>query len=105
GLVSPTIRTVYAIAAALDVSPAEVIDPGGARQGGSESPYILRNAQQPRVLDSNGVVKILASPSEQDRYKAYMVRVDPGGTSGDEAYAHAGEEVGYVVKGSFSLQI
>lgn len=105
GLVSPTIRTVYAIAAALDVSPAEIIDPSGARQGGSESPYFLRRAHQPKVLDTNGVVKILASPSEQDRYKAYLVQVEPGGSSGDEAYAHAGEEVGYVVKGTFSLQI
>lgn len=105
GLVSPTIRTVYLIANALDVAPAEIIDPIGARQSSSESPYLLRKALQPKVLDTNGVVKILATPSEQDRYKAYVVRIEPEGSSGDDAYAHAGDEVGIVIKGTFSLQI
>ncbi|MCB5410715.1 helix-turn-helix domain-containing protein [Pseudogemmobacter faecipullorum] len=105
GLVSPTIRTVYAIAAALEVAPAEIIDPGGARQAGGESPYFLRRAHQPKVLDTNGVIKLLASPSEQDRYKAYVVSIEPGGSSGDDSYAHSGDEIGYVMKGTFSLQI
>lgn len=105
GLVSPTIRTVYAITDALGVTPASIFDPDGAQSRGAESPYIVRRAAQPQVLDSNGVRKILASPSEQDRYKAYFVHIEPGGTSGDDSYAHNGEEVGYVMKGTFSLHL
>ncbi|NPD16794.1 cupin domain-containing protein [Xinfangfangia sp. D13-10-4-6] len=104
GLVSPTIRTVYAIASALGVSPAAVIDPDSASVG-TESPYIARAASQPQLIDANGVRKILASPTGQGRYKAYLMTLQPGGSSGEDAYIHAGDEVGYVLRGSFSLEI
>lgn len=105
GLVSPTIRTVYAIANALGVAPAAIIDPAGVEDSASESPYVARRARQPQVLDANGVLKILASPPEQGRYRAYRVRIEPGGSSGEDGYAHKGDEIGYVIRGNFSLQV
>ena len=105
GIVSPTIRTVYSIANVLDVSPARIIDPEGADATGVESPYIVRAGQQPEVLNANGVVKLLSTPKGQERYKGYQVTIAAGGSSGDESYAHDGEEMGIVTSGSFSLQI
>ena len=104
GIVSPTIRTLYSIASVLGMSPARIIDPEGA-MAGAESPYIMRAGQQPEVVNANGVVKLLTTPAGQDRYKGYNVLIRAGGSSGDESYAHDGDEMGVVISGSFSLQI
>ncbi|RBP95618.1 XRE family transcriptional regulator [Rhodobacter sp. 140A] len=106
GLVSPTVRTIYAIAGVLGISPASVIDPVGAQAAAPEdSPFIVRRTAQPKVLDTNGVTKLLATPIGHSRYKGYVVTIAPGGSSGENSYAHEGEEVGVVTAGSFSLQI
>lgn len=106
GLVSPTVRTIYAIAGVLGISPASVIDPIGAQAAAPEdSPFIVRRPVQPKVLDTNGVTKLLATPVGHPRYKGYVVTIAPGGSSGENSYAHEGEEVGVVIAGSFSLQI
>jgi transcriptional regulator with XRE-family HTH domain len=105
GIVSPTIRTVYSIASVLEISPAGIIDPEGTQAAGAESPYISRASLHREVLNANGVIKLLSTPSGQDRYKGYRVTIKAGGSSGDESYAHNGEEMGFVLQGSFSLQI
>jgi transcriptional regulator with XRE-family HTH domain len=105
GIVSPTIRTVYSIASVLGISPAGIIDPEGTQAAGTESPYISRAGLHREVLNANGVTKLLSTPGGQDRYKGYRVSIKAGGSSGDESYSHKGEEMGFVLQGSFSLQI
>jgi len=105
GLVSPTIRTVYSVATVLGVSPGWIIDPDGAGDHAQEDGYVVRATRRRKILDSNGVVKHLATPEAQHRYKAFVVTTLPGGSSGGDQYTHAGEELGIVIEGSLVLEI
>lgn len=105
GLVSPTVRTLYTIAGVLRMPPAQLIDPAGYGLPTRASPYVLRAADQEVVIDAGGVHKLLASPAISQAMKCFVVTVHPGGSTGAEAYSHTGEELGYVVSGSFSLEI
>lgn len=105
GLVSPTVRTLYTIADVLGMSPAQLIDPEGFASASRANPYVLRASDQPEVLNAGGIVKRRASPELIEKIKSFAVRIAPGGSSGDEFYTHSGEELGYVVSGSFTLQI
>lgn len=105
GLVSPTIRTVYSVATVLGVSPGWIIDPDGTGDPSPDGDYVVRATRSRKVLDSNGVMKHLATPEAQHRYKAFVVTVRPGGSSGSEQYTHAGEEVGIVLAGSLVLEL
>ncbi len=105
GLVSPTVRTIYSVATALGVSPAWIIDPESAAEQNPDGDYIVRASRRSLVIDSNGVVKHLATPETERRYKGFIVTVAAGGSSGDEQYTHAGEEIGIVLSGSIVLEI
>lgn len=105
GLVSPTIRTVYSVATALDVPPAWIIDPASAGNWTSGEEYVVRAARRTEVLNSNGVIKHLATPDSEQRYKAFVVTVRPGGSSGDEQYTHSGEEIGFVISGTITIEV
>lgn len=105
GLVSPTVRTLYTIADVLSMSPAQLIDPQGFAAAARANPYVLRGGEQPEVLNAGGVIKHRASPELIETMKSFAVRIIPGGSSGDECYTHSGEELGYVISGSFTLQI
>lgn len=105
GLVSPTVRTLYTIAEVLSMSPAQLIDPDGFAAAVRANPYILRADEQPEILNVGGIVKRRASPEIIETMKSFIVRITPGGSSGEEAYTHSGEELGLVISGSFTLQI
>ncbi|MHC5232932.1 cupin domain-containing protein [Brucella sp. LJL56] len=105
GLVSPTVRTLYTIADVLSMSPAQLIDPQGFAAAARANPYVLRGGEQPEVLNAGGIIKHRASPELIETMKSFSVRIIPGGSSGEECYTHSGEELGYVISGSFTLQI
>ncbi|MCF7673307.1 cupin domain-containing protein [Bacillus subtilis] len=105
GMVSPTVRTLYTIADVLSMSPAQLIDPEGFATAARTNPYVLRMAEQPEIINAGGVIKKRASPEIIESFKSFLVRIVPAGSSGDECYTHSGEELGYVISGSFTLQI
>lgn len=105
GIVSPTVRTLYTIAGVLSLSPAQLIDPEGFASAVRTNPYVLPMEDQPEILNAGGIIKKRASPESIESFKSYLVKILPDGSSGDEAYTHAGEELGYVISGSFTLQI
>lgn len=105
GLVSPTVRTLYTIAEVLGLSPAQLIDPEGFASAVRANPFVLRSSEQAEVLNAGGIVKHRASPELIESMKSFVVRIAPRGSTGEECYSHSGEELGYVVSGSFTLQI
>ncbi|MFT3690810.1 cupin domain-containing protein [Paenirhodobacter sp.] len=105
GLVSPTVRTLYTIAGVLRMPPAQLIDPAGYDLTIGSGLYVLRAADQKVVIDAGGVTKLLASPATIQTMKCFVVTVQPGGTTGAEAYSHPGEELGYVISGRFVLEV
>ena len=105
GLVSPTVRTVYTVAAALGVMPAWLIDPSQNVAKSTESQYIVRAAQRSRLLDIGGVCKDIASPTASERLRGFFMVIQPGSSSGSQPYSHKGEEIGFLLSGTLELQI
>ena len=52
-----------------------------------------------------GVVQELLSPDSASAIEIYEVALEPGGSSGPEAYAHEGEKLGLVIEGELQLLI
>lgn len=105
GLVSPTIRTVYALSVALGVSLAWIIDPDSVSTEDPDGPYIVRSTRRRQIYEHNGITKHLVTPDSAERYMGFIVTVKPDGSSGDEYYTHAGEELGFLFSGSVVLEI
>jgi transcriptional regulator with XRE-family HTH domain len=105
GLVSPTIRTVYTVSTALGVSPAWIIDPDSAKAQDPDGPYIVRSTRRKPFFNRNGVTKHLVTPEIEGRYTGFIVKLEPNGSSGDDQYSHAGEELGLILSGSLVLEI
>ena len=105
GLVFPTVRTIFSVCEALAVSPAWVIDPDSAKDQNPDGEYIVRASGRTEILNTHGISKYIASPAKEERYKAFIVTVEPGGSTGDEPYTHMGEEIGIVLSGALVLII
>lgn len=105
GLVSPTIRTIYALSVALGVSLAWIIDPDSVTTGDPDVPYVVRSTRRRQIYNHNGVIKHLVTPEVAERYVGFIVTIEPNGSSCDEQYTHAGEELAFVLSGTLVLEI
>ena len=53
-----------------------------------------------------GISKQLLSPAgTESRLNLFLVHMEPGGNTGDELYAHDGEEAGLVLEGEMILTV
>src|ERR1700733_10298745 len=77
GLVSPTIRTVYAVSTALGVSPAWIIDPDSVKAQDPDGPYIVRSTRRKPFFNRNGVIKHLATPEAEARDHGALLPTHP----------------------------
>jgi len=105
GLVSPTIRTIYSVSTVLGVSPAWIVDPDSVKGQDPDGPYVVRSTRRKPFFNKGGVIKHLASPKLDARQLTFIVAIEPNGSSGEEQYTHAGEEVGLVLSGTLTLEI
>lgn len=103
GLTSPTVRTLFGLGTALGVSPAWILDPG--LSGSADEPYVTRAGLGQLLINNRGLQKSVITPQAATRLKAFIVNLEPGGSSGDEPYAHTGQEIGYVISGAMEIQI
>ena len=105
GLVSPTVRTLYTVGNALGVAPAWLIDPAQVGSGNGESAFIVRANRRQKFLDAGGIRKDIASPAASERLKGFFMVIEPGCGSGEQPYAHTGEEIGLILSGTLELSI
>ena len=105
GLSSPSLRVLAAIADVFEVSLAALF---GAVGGGERNQEIvIRQAERAELkLWRSGILKQLLTPATQDsRLNLYLVRLEPGASTGDELYTHQGEEAGFVLEGAMMLTV
>ena len=105
GLVSPSVRSLRQISAALEVPPAlffEQTEPPPVEEIGrivrARSRRILR-------LTTTGVSKELLTPDTSGLLQLTLVRLQPRGSSGSEPYVHRGEDAGFVLSGAMRLWV
>jgi mannose-6-phosphate isomerase-like protein (cupin superfamily) len=105
GLVSPTVRTVFTVGSALGVAPAWLIDPQQGNAPDNEGVFIVRANRRQRFLESGGVRKDITSPATSERLRGFFMVIEPGCGSGEQPYAHSGEEIGFILSGTLELKI
>jgi transcriptional regulator with XRE-family HTH domain len=102
GLTSGTVRDLLRVSQALGTDLARLL---ASRDATAGSPYVVRNSQRHSFEFSEGVTKDVLTPSMDGMLRMYMVRLAPHGASGDESYAHDGDEAGLVIRGQLLLTI
>jgi uncharacterized cupin superfamily protein len=65
----------------------------------------VRSTRRKPFFNRNGVTKHLVTPEIEGRYTGFIVKLEPNGSSGDDQYSHAGEELGLILSGSLVLEI
>lgn len=104
GLVSPSLKTIRRISAALEVPVAWFF--GEEEYGDPFKDVIVRKSERRLLkLGDYGVAKYLLTPFAPGQMETLLVTLEPHGTTGEEYYTHPGEEVGLVLKGRFQMEI
>lgn len=104
GLSSPSVRSLVRLSDVLGVSVGELFtgldDPLDGENG------IVARAFEHRMIDmrSTHAVKKWLTPFERvPRLDLYTIELAVGGSSGEHAYSHEGEEAGLVIEGGLEL--
>jgi len=101
----PSLRSLRKLAIALDVSLGWFFEEGKVLEE-INCEYIIRKSNRKLLkLSPGGITKYLASPSLLSDLELLIVTIEPGGTSGSQAYTHKGVDAGFVVKGMLNLVI
>ena len=106
GLSSPSLRVLATLADVLGVGIAALFGskPGDDPASGG---VVTRQPQRAELkLWRTGISKQLLSPAgTENRLNLFLVHLEPGGNTGDELYAHDGEEAGLVLEGEMTLTV
>jgi transcriptional regulator with XRE-family HTH domain len=104
GVSSPSIRSLQKLAEIFSVPVGWFFSEATAPQQGPA--WIQRRAQR-RVLDlsAKGITKELLVPDGDGTLELMLITVEPGGSSGEAPYQHAGEDAGTVLEGVLELEV
>lgn len=106
GLSSPSLRVLATLADVLGVGIAGLF---GAKENAAATPdaVVTREPERAKLnLWRTGISKQLLSPAgSEGRLNLFLVHMEPGGSTGDELYAHDGEEAGLVIEGEMKLTV
>lgn len=100
---TPSIKALHAVSRALGVTISWFFEANDVPE--AERDLIVRRARRRRLDYSAGVVDELLSPNLTGALELLSCRFPPGASSGDEPYAHAGEEAGVVIRGRLELWV
>jgi transcriptional regulator with XRE-family HTH domain len=105
GISSPSLRAVALVADALGVDFATLF-PRGEKGDPGDAVIFKSRDRVGMPLDLIGVRKELLTPGGNGGgLRLYLMTIEPGGNSGENFYAHAGEEAGTVLEGDFELTV
>jgi len=102
GKTLPSLTTLKTIADALDVTVGSLID----EPSHNRSP-VIRSADRPRIahLQAGMTIEALTDRDIHKVMQPVLFKLQPGATSGNEGYAHQGQEFGFVVKGTLQVEV
>ncbi len=104
GMSAPSLRTLRLLANTLDV-PISWFFPDSP-QAVAERRYIVRSDQRRRLnVPHVGIVQEVVSPPDPGAIEIYEITLEPGSSSGAEAYSHEGEKAGLVLTGLLTIQL
>src|SRR5216117_806382 len=101
GRASASIASLRRIADGLGVSMADLFQPSGLAQ-----PRVLRREERPTLAFGILGRKMLLTPRPLHHLEVFVGEIDPGGSTGAEAYAHGdSEELFVVISGTVRLEL
>ncbi|WP_075217590.1 helix-turn-helix domain-containing protein [Mongoliimonas terrestris] len=102
GLSEPSVKALHLIATALGTTVGSFFRDADAPASGG---LVVRRDARKRIDYGGGIHDELLSPSLDGSLELLLCRLPPGASSGDEPYAHEGEEAGYVLAGTLDLDV
>ena len=101
GKASASVATLTRLATALGVRVADLFEPDGARP-----PRVLRREARPVLPFGERGRKYLLTPRPLEHLEVFVGELEPGGSTGDEAYTHGdSEELFVVLAGRVHIQL
>lgn len=101
GRASASIASLRRIANALGVSVADLFEPDGP-----PGPRVLRKDERPSLAFGILGRKLLLTPRPLQHLEVFAGELDPGGSTGEEPYAHGdSEELFVVIAGRVQLEL
>lgn len=109
GLSTPSLKLLAGAADIFGLGLADLFpNPGTVPLNEAEAgTVVVRQGERGRLgLWQAGITKeLLTAPRGASRLNLFMVRIEPGGTTGEEDYVHGGEEAGFVLEGTLELRV
>ena len=105
GLSTASLKLLAEAADVFGLGLADLFPGSGAAAPAGE--VVIRQSERGRLgLWQAGITKeLLTAPRGASRLNLFMVRIEPGGTTGEDTYVHGGEEAGFVLEGTLELQV
>ena len=104
GISAPSLKNLVALSSALGIRTGWFFEDG---HGGEEGEWdlIVRRESRRKITMASGtnMSKELLSPSRDGALQMFILRLEPGGSTGEEPYAHPAEVGGYVAMGRLNL--
>jgi len=107
GLSSPSLRTMVALGEAFGIGLSGLFASGPSGSGAASDGVVVRAAERGRMdLWRTGIDKAILTPHDEAfGLDLYLMKLAPGGFSGEDFFAHAGEEAGTVIEGTMELNV
>lgn len=105
GSSSPSLRSLQALSRALKVPARWFFNDGVVPPAAERDVVVRRGGGRHLHLTGKGIIKELVTPDLSGTLQVLLVRIAPGGSTGDDYYWHPGEEAGYVMDGSLELWV
>ena len=99
---SPSLATLQALATTLGVPVGELLGQGAAK---GATAVLMPARRRPRGRTPGGSLERLASGLPGQRLHGLLVTLAPGADTGDDAMAHAGQEIVFVLAGRCTYEV
>lgn len=102
-LTDPSMRSLRLLSVALDAPIGRFFDEPDESDTCSDRYIVRHNAQRKLVLNKAGMIKHLVTPDAPGVIEGYLVKLEPGASSGEIKYAANGEKFCYVLQGELHV--
>lgn len=105
GISTPSIKALHSISQALGVTVSWFFQGPSASEDDGLGDIVVRKDRRRKLVFNSGITDELLSPNLGRQIELLRCTFAPNSESGDEPYAHLGEEAGIVISGRLHMWI
>jgi len=104
GISAPSLKNLVSLSSVLGIRTSWFFEDGQGGEEGERDLIVRRESRRTITMASGtNMSKELLSPSRDGPLQMFILRLEPGGSTGEEPYSHSAEVGGYVVSGRLNL--